>query len=158
MIEDHLRLATLDDIPVLLKFAKNFHTVSPYRGMRFSRDKGEEFLKGVILGPQSEGIILVALKDTKPIGMLVGVAREPVFTRSRVAMELGWWIEEADRHSRASFLIYSAYEDWAKRVGCSHVQGAYLPGVSPTLDQFYKKRGYKQVESSFLKTLTVELV
>jgi hypothetical protein len=125
--------------------------------MRFSRDKGEEFLKTVILGPQSEGIVLVALKETKPIGMLVGVAREPVFTRSKVAMELGWWIEEAHRKTRASFLIYDAYEDWAKRIGCTHVQGAYLPGVSPRLDEFYQKRGYRQVESSFLKTLSFDL-
>lgn len=157
MISDYLRLAKLDDIPILLKFAKNFHSVSPYRGMRFSRDKGEEFLKSILVGAQSEGIILVALHESQPIGMLVGVAREPVFTRSRVAMELGWWIEPAFRKSRASLLIYSAYEDWAKRVGCSHVQGAYLPGVSPELDHFYQKRGYRQVESSFLKTLTVEL-
>lgn len=156
-MHDHLRLGTLDDIPVLLKFAKNFHSVSPYRGMRFSRDKGEEFLKGVMLGPQSEGIVLVALKDSQPIGMLVGVAREPVFTHARVAMELGWWIESQHRKSRASLLIYKAYEDWAFRVGCSHVQGAYLPGVSPELDEFYKKRGYRQVESSYLKTLRVEI-
>lgn len=157
MIQNYLRLAKLDDIPVLLKFAKNFHSVSPYRGMRFSRDKGEEFLKSVIVGAQSEGIILVALHDSKPIGMLVGAAREPVFTKSRVAMELGWWIEPEFRKHRASLLIYSAYEDWAARIGCSHVQGAYLPGVSPELDAFYKKRGYRQVESSYLKTLKVEI-
>lgn len=155
MIQNHLRLATLADIPTLLRFAKNFHKVSPYRGMRFDSRKGEEFLKGVILGAQSEGIVLVALKDTNPIGMLVGASREPVFTSSKVAMELGWWIEPEHRMSRAALLIYNAYEDWAFRIGCSHVQGAYLPGVSPELDEFYKKRGYVQVESSYLKTLRV---
>ncbi len=155
MIENYLRLATLADVPTLLRFAKNFHKVSPYRGMRFDSRKGEDFLKGVILGSQNEGIVLVALKDGEPIGMLVGAAREPVFTSTRVAMELGWWIEEKFRRSKASFLIYKAYEDWAFRIGCSHVQGAYLPGVSPELDEFYKKRGYAQVESSYLKTLRV---
>lgn len=155
MMTDYLRLATIDDIPTLIGFAKNFHRVSPYRGMRFNTRKGEKFLKSVIVGSQSEGIVLVALHDLKPIGMLVGAAHEPVFTSNRIAMELGWWIEEEHRATRASLLIYSAYEDWAKRIGCSHVQGAYLPGVSPILDEFYKKRGYIQVESSYLKTLKV---
>jgi RimJ/RimL family protein N-acetyltransferase len=157
LIQNYLRLATLDDIPTLLRFAKNFHRASPYRGMRFDSQKGKEFLEGIIIGRQTEGIVLVALKDSQPIGMLVGACSEPVFTRSKVAMELGWWIEEEFRKTKASFLIYKAYEDWAFRVGCSHVQGAYLPGVSPELDEFYKKRGYIQVESSYLKTLKVDL-
>ena len=155
LIQNHLRLATLDDIPVLLDFAKNFHKVSPYRGMRFNTQKGIDFLKGIITGSKTEGVVLVALKDGEPIGMLVGACTEPVFTSARVAMELGWWIEPEFRSTRASLLIYTAYEDWAKRVGCSHVQGAYLTGISPELDKFYKKRGYTQVESSYLKTLKV---
>lgn len=154
-IQDYLRLGTLDDIPTLLRFAKNFHSVSPYRGMRFSRDKGEEFLKGVILGSQSEGIILVALKETKPIGMLIGVATQPVFTHSRIATELCWWVEEEYRNSRGALVMYSAYEDWAKRVDCSHIQGSYLMNWRSDLKKFFQRRNYRHVESSFLKTLKV---
>lgn len=155
MIHKYLRLATLEDIPVLLRFAKNFHQASPYRSMRFNTEKGRKFLEGIISGRNTEGIVIVALKDDVPIGMLVGSCAEPVFSSAKIATELGWWIEEEHRATRASILIYSAYEDWAMRVGCTHVQGAYLPGVSPDLDQFYKSRGYSQVESSYLKVLKV---
>lgn len=154
-VTKYVRIATVEDIPVLLKMARNFHKASPYRGMRFDREKGRKFLEGVILSSNTEGIVLVALKEGNPVGMLVGACSEPVFTGNKVAMELGWWVEEESRGSRASFLLYRAYEDWAFRVGCSHVQGAYLPGVSPDLDSFYKKLGYIQVESSYLKTLRV---
>ncbi len=153
MIEKYLRIATSKDIPDLLRFAKNFHKASPYRSMRFDTDKGRKFLEGIITGKNSEGIVLVALKDGIPIGMLVGACAEPVFSSARIATELGWWIEEEFRNTRAALLIYEAYEDWAKRVGCTHVQSAYLPGISPALDKFYKKRGYTQVESSYLKVL-----
>lgn len=153
MISDYLRLATVEDIPTLIKFARNFHRASPYNLMRFDTEKGRKFLRGIIEGPPTFGIVLVALKDKKPIGFLVGVCEEPVFTSSKVAMELGWWIEEEHRGTRASALIFSAYEDWAFRVGCTHVQGSYLPGVSKDLTNFYKNRGYVQTESSFVKTL-----
>ena len=153
MIEKYLRLAVAEDIPLLLRFARNFQMASPYKTMKFDPVKGEKFLRDILTGSQKDGIILVALNDDKPIGFLVGIASEPVFSSVRIAAELGWWIEPKYRGGKASYLIYSAYEDWAKRAGCHYVQGAYLPGVSVSLDEFYKKRGYVQVESSFLKTL-----
>lgn len=152
-IDRHLRLGVLDDVPTLVKFARNFHQASPYNTMKFDRVKGEKFLRDIISGNKMDGVVIVALQNEKPTGFIVGVAHEPVFSSVKIAMELGWWIEPEARGSRASLLIYSAYEDWARRVGCHYVQGAYLPGVSPPLDEFYKKRGYRQVESSFLKTL-----
>lgn len=155
MIEKYLRRAVVNDIPQLIDFAKAFHKASPYRGMRFNAQKGREFFERVITGALEDHVCLVALKDLKAIGFLVGAALQPSFSNNKVATELGWWIEEEHRKTRASVLIYEAYEDWAFRIGCSHVQGAYLPGVSPELDNFYKRRGYTQVESSFLKTLRI---
>lgn len=151
--ERYLRLARVDDIPDLMRFARNFHFASPYKTMRFDPAKTEKMFRDVISGNQLDGIVLLALQDDKPIGFLAGMANEPVFSRAKISMELAWWIEPDCRRTRASFLIYSAYEDWARRVGCHYVQGAYLPGVSPELDEFYKKRGYHRVESSYIKTL-----
>lgn len=152
-ISKYLRLARLEDIPKLVRFARNFWDASPYKSMKFDVIKGEKFLRDIISGSNVDAIVLVALDDDKPIGFLVGVCDQPVFSSARIAVELGWWIEPKSRGTRASFLIYSAYEDWARRIGCTHVQGAYLPGISPDLDEFYKKRGYIQVETSFLKVL-----
>lgn len=150
-ISKYLRVARDEDIPTLLSFARNFHRASNYKTLKFDTAKGIEFLKMAIKSP--EYIVLIALVAEKPVGFIVGAINQPVFSSSRIAVELGWWIEPNHRHTRASALIYQAYEDWAKRVGADCVQGAYLPGVSPALDEFYKKRGYLQVESSFLKVL-----
>lgn len=152
-IDKYLRLGRLEDVPLLLKFARSFHLASQYKTMKFDGVKGEKFLRDIISGKQTDGIVLVALHDDEPIGFLVGIANEPVFSSVKIATELGWWVEPHKRGTRASALIYSAYEDWAKRIGCHYVHGAYLPGVSPNLDEFYKKRGYFQVESSYIKTL-----
>ena len=155
MITDHVRLAEEADIPVLLKLAENFMKSSPYRIMKFDRSKGKDFLRSVINGPKIDSICLVALDKGVVVGFIVGAATEPVFSSNKIAMELGWWIEPEHRGTRGSLLLYTAYEDWAYRVGCSHVQGAYLPGTSVDLDSFYKKRGYVQTESSYVKVLRV---
>ncbi len=155
-IEKHLRLGTTEDIPNLVKFSRHFHFASPYKTMKFDALKTEQTFRNLMSGSKMDGIVLVGLLNDKPIGFLAGVAHEPVFSSAKVAMELAWWIEPECRKTRASLLIYSAYEDWARRIGCHYVQGAYLPGVSPRLDEFYNKRGYIQVESSFIKTIKLQ--
>src|SRR5688500_16735022 len=92
-IQKYLRLAVLEDIPTLLNFARNFHRSSYYKSMKFDRIKGEKFLRHIISGSTMDGVVLVALQDDKPIGFLVGMANEPVFSSAKIATELGWWIE-----------------------------------------------------------------
>lgn len=135
--------------------AKNFMDHSPYKIMRFDKTKGRDFLKSVVQDGGFSKICIILFDGDTPAGFIVGMKAEPVFSSNSVAMELGWWVEPGFRNTRGSFLLYKAYEDWALRVGCSHVQGAYLPGISPDLDSFYKKRGYVQTESSYVKVLKV---
>ncbi len=152
-ISKYVRVGSPGDVDILLKMCRNFHVSSPYKTMPFDYHKGREFLSAVCSGNKLDHIVLVGLLDEKPIGCIIAAASEPAFSSVKIATELGWWIEPKHRHTRTSVLLYSAYEDWAYRIGASYVQGAYLPGVSPDLDTFYKRRGYIQVESSYIKTL-----
>lgn len=153
MIDKYLRLARPDDQKVLVDFMRNFHALSPYKTIPFDAGKVEKVFNEITTGMLVDGVILVALKDDEPIGFLAAVAAEPLFASQKIAMELGWWIEEGHRNSRASILIYRAYEEWARRIKAVAVQSAYLPGISPELDRFYERSGYTQVETSFMKVL-----
>lgn len=156
-IRNYVRLAEPRDIPILIKFIRKFVSSSPYKTMKFDSERLRVFFKNIIEGVNPTGIVLVALKDGNPIGCIVGAYAEPVFSSDKVSTELGWWIEPEYRKTKASLYVFDAYEDWARRVGCSYVQSAYLPGISPSLDRFYQRRGYRQVESSFLKTLRLKV-
>lgn len=153
MIEKCLRLATLEDIDWLVSCARKFHIASPYNVVGFSESKSHGIFESVIRGKLEDGVILVVLQDEAPIGFLAGMVSQPLFSSQRIAMELAWWVEPDQRGTRASLLVYRAYEDWARRVGCVAIQGAYLPGFSPGLDKFYERRGYRQVETSYMKEL-----
>lgn len=153
MIDKYLRIATPDDVPTLVGFARKFHEASPYKGLEFAATKVNEAFDSVTRGSLKEGVVIIALSDDKPIGFIAGVVSETLFSRDRIATELAWWIEESHRNTRASLLIYNAYEDWARRVQCVAVQGAYLPRVGTDLKEFYEKRDYRQVETSYMKVL-----
>lgn len=153
MLGKYIRLATHEDSPVLLEIAKKFHEESPYQTLEFSREKGIRVLSNIIGGDLKNSVCLVALKGDEIIGFIFGAAESPVFSNDKIAMELGWFVLEEHRKTRASLLLFHAYEDWAKRVGCKYIQAAFLPGTGTDLSEFYIRNGYSQVESSYLKQI-----
>ena len=151
-----LRLATTEDVDVVLRFALDFYKASPYKLMRFDRRKATEFLCSVIHSGHTIGLALIALEDSKPVGILIGVQAEPVFSGVEMATELAWWVDPECRDRSAGRLMLDAYEDWALRVGCSYVQVASLVDLSPVeLEEFYKSRHYVQAENSFMKVIKI---
>lgn len=158
MIEKYIRLAKTEDIPDLIKLSKSFHKSSPYRTMGFDATKTKTFFENAIATMGMQSVTLVALKDEKIVGFLAATASEPVFSASKISMEMAWWVEPEHRGSRSAYLLFKAYEDWALRVGCSYVQMAYLPDTETDLDEFYRKQGYQRVESSYLKRLNQRII
>lgn len=143
-------MARETDLPDLISFAKNFHQASPYRTMKFSLEKTREGYRNIIRTGGLNSVILVAHRDDKPIGMIVAMCASPVWSNDLMAMEVAWWIEPKHRGTRHSLLLLEAYEAWAKRVGCQITQLAYLE-EDMKLNEFYKRRGYRRVETSFIK-------
>lgn len=150
-VSKYVRIATPEDVPDLVRFAKNFHKDSPYRWLKFDTAKVTQAFKQVTSGPGVDMIALIAHKDGQNIGMVVAAADSPPFSSEKVSTELAWWVEPQFRKTRAALFLFEAYEEWAKRVGCRGVQSAYLVGTDHNPSAFYEKKGFLEVESSYLK-------
>lgn len=155
MIEKYVRLANPDDATRVVDLMRKFHKDSPYRAIRFEPGKSKDFILGVVKGNIRNHVCLVGLSDDKVIGFIVGAVGETPFSSVKIASELGWFVEREHRGTKASYLLFKAYEDWAYRVGASVIQSAYLPEITEGLDEFYKKQGYRPVEQSFIKVVRV---
>ena len=151
---DDLKLATLEDVNDVVRMAKLFARNSPHKTMKFADEKFKKFVEGVVTGDLSRSIIILAHKEGVPIGMVVAVAMEPVWSNDKVATELAWYVKPKHRGSKQSLRLFRAYEDWALRVGCTHIQNAHLEGSEyRDTGRFYERKGYTKVESSYVKTL-----
>lgn len=153
-VAKEFRLATKEDIPVVVKFAENFYRVSGYNTMRFSRQRTRSVVEAIVNDGGFSQVAILALHEGKPVGMVVAIAAQPPFTEEKVSSELAWWVEPEFRSSRLALRLFDAYETWAKTIGCTHIQSAYLTQTSPKgLDKFYERKGYIPVENSFLKKI-----
>lgn len=144
-----LALAKADDFPEILRMAKRFHDVSPYKGLPFSEDSCKAVFDLYLRGDKTEIIIILA-KAELPYGMLIGVANQLPFSEAKVAMEMAWWVDEEYRGTKDSLLLKKAYEDWSRRIGAQLTQMAMLDEVT-NLDKLYRKQGYVPAERSYIK-------
>ncbi|MGD9682609.1 MAG: GNAT family N-acetyltransferase [Candidatus Obscuribacterales bacterium] len=149
-VSKYVRVATLDDLNTLVRFSRKFQKNSPYKGMEFSNERTRQTLEAIIRTNGLKGIVLVALKGSEAVGMIVAMADYPPMSSDLMSTELAWWIEPEHRKSRRSLLLFETYEAWAKKIGCKYIHSAYLEG-STELTSFYNRKGYKKVETSFLK-------
>lgn len=155
MIEKYVRLAKPEDATAIVDLMRDFHKDSPYRAIRFDSTKSKEFISGVIKGNVRNHICLIALKDDKVVGFIVGAMGDAPFSSDKIASELGWFVKKEARGTKASYLLFKAYEDWAYRAGAKIVQSAYLPELTPGLDKFYDREGYRPVEQSYIKIVRI---
>jgi len=96
-----------------------------------------------------EALCLIYAPDGQPRGVLMALASWHPFGPVRCARETLWWIEPEFR-GRGALHMLSAYEAWAREVGCAYVGMAGL-GHDPRVGRMYERRGYTRAETHFLK-------
>lgn len=148
-----LKIADGDDILELKRMALNFKAHSPYRDFPVDEDKIQEFLGKLIDAGPKNAVILMAIVDDKPVGMLVGLAAEFIFSRDRYASEIAWWVDPAFRGS-AGKELQEAFAYWAKKVGCKYLSMALLENEDTTkMKKIYKKLGLVPAEQAWIKEI-----
>ncbi len=145
-----LRLAEEKDRQACIRMARDFHSSSPYKDLKFDEQRCSELFDKYIEGDKTELIIILA-GDT-PFGMIIGFRSCLPFSSEIVCTEVAWWVDEDKRKTRDSFLLFKAYEDWTRRVGAKITQVAMLDEVTD-LSGFYTKQGYKRAEQSFVRKI-----
>lgn len=86
----------------------------------------------------------------QPVGILMAATFDHPFGAGKVAKETVWFIAPEAR-GRGAIRMLDAYEAWARAQGCDLVGMASL--ASNDVSRLYERRGYRAVETHFLKTL-----
>ena len=147
-----LRLATTDDLPDILRMARAFHEVSPYRCLPFD----SEYVSGSILhtlGQPESSVIILGLDDGKIVGMLAGIVSVCILNGKKQASESVFWVDAAARKSTLAKQLKEAYEYWAKNV--VHCDLALMSALEDDnlllVDKLYKRSGYTPAERNYMK-------
>lgn len=137
-----LRIATLDDIPMLIFMGFQFRAETPYRDMQASTQSAADWCRLMI----STGVIIIADEDSF---LAAGTVQFPG-TTNLVASEVMWGsTKHGLQRAQTEKLLLEAFEYWARNVAqADTVQIGSFHG-----DRALQKRGYRRCETLYLKAL-----
>jgi hypothetical protein len=136
-----LRVGSATDIELILKYAKEAHTLGIYQRFTFDDDKARQTISDCL----RDGVAILSTS-----GVIGGLVVQPHYCKERIATELLWVSLATNPKQRIveAELLQSAFEYWAKEV--AHADAVAI-GALGSPDRYFEKRSYTKTESGYLK-------
>jgi len=145
-----IRAATEADVSRLMEMGQRFQRETVYcRGTAWDVDQMGKTARGLIAA--EDGLLLVATRDEVVIGMFGALIFTHPITAERTAAEVFFWVEPESRGYGVRLLRRA--EQWAERHGAARMQ---MIAPSPEIETFYRRLGYRALEVTYDKALTVK--
>lgn len=143
-----IRLATLEDMPQLLRMGESFYLESGYQDMiEFNQPDVRDMLEQLInMGT------LVTNGDSAMLGFVIF----PMFLnkKSLMAQELFWWVDKGKRGSSDGIKLLNRAEEIAKQSGASIMNMLSLnDSGGDKVNALYERKGYTRKEQSYMRVL-----
>lgn len=146
MASSEVRRATAADRLVMVRLLRGAHAAAdlpfpfsaPHAAALVDRHIAEPNLLALVAGAPAEGILLASCQDHP-------------FADVHFATETVWWIAQ-DARGLFAIDMLAAYEAWARDRGCAFAGMAAL-ATFPRAGTIYRRRGYREAETHFLKPL-----
>lgn len=142
-----IRIANKFDAPQIIEMLKHFRSETPIPEMNDCNDEEyiSKLIRQLILGM---GIIYVAEKDSKVVGMIIGVKGPSIWDQNLIMLrEMAFWVEPEYRGSTAGYKLIIAYNKYAEQLKQNKQITTYTMtkmSTSPDLD--FGRFGYKKAE------------
>lgn len=138
-----MKIASLEDRDQVLEYAMKFFNSTPYK------DLGDEatiagIIDNFLQSPKEEKIII--LDEGK--GFLIAAITKFPFGNTKVATEIGWYVEPEFRNQGVGDQLVEAFEYWADKLG---VKVKTLAFMDKDLTEYMKKKGYVPYETAHYK-------
>lgn len=139
-----VRVATVDDIGVLISLGRVMHRESPrFSRFPFAVEKVDAFVRGLIANP-SAVIFVAEERDQGVVGMFGGMVLEHYFTTAKFATDVAVFVAQAYRGGSAFPRLMAAFEAWAVDHGAIEIAPGISTEVNPARTlELYQKKGFR---------------
>jgi len=145
-----IREATPEDLSLLEPLARQFYAESRFLD-GFSGERFEAIWRELMAS--GRGVIFLLLDGGQVAGGLGGVMYPEPYSGAGVATEFFWYVGAGHRGS--GMKLYWAFEEWARRKGCSQIRMVHLTDSMPEqLSRVYGRLGFEAAETHYVKALS----
>lgn len=135
-----LKLATEEDLPELVKLSEKLFSDSYYALFSsFDSDVVRDTFRRII-NDNLNNVVIILYSDNRVVAFIAGTIINQLFhSRDKVAVELGFWINEKARTLQNIRLLYGAYRYWAKMNDCDLLQMGKIKTKNKPEEFYYRK-------------------
>ena len=146
------RFATADDVPRVLELLAMMHRESRFAEWPIYDEQLQHLVQSLI--DHEDGACLVAERDGKIVGVMLGLVQEFFFSRERMATELLLYVVPEDRGSWAAVRLAHRFIQWADATDAVEIQAGVSAGIAnKDAERFYSALGFASLGRSFAKVL-----
>lgn len=149
----NLRLATEQDIEVLLSMGEKFYSESPFPAFaEWDTDSANLHIFNIL----DNGVIILAeTADTAEVVGLVALMCVPWPYNAKIMMatEMAFYIEPEHRGLSLAKAMKECAEAAAELEGCKVMSLMALSTTPPQADMLYRQSGFQPIETAYLKAL-----
>lgn len=138
-----IRVATLNDIPVLLKFGAAFVQESPnYKNREFVSEEAQQHFASLIDG---QGVIFVIEHHQEVIAGFAGSIGKDWFNNQKIAIDHVMYVLPEFRKTRAAYYLIQSFIGWAAGMRANRIQcGTTTDVESKGCIRLYEHFGFRQ--------------
>ena len=147
-----IRLAKQEDWPKIAPMGRDFYAFSEYP-IPYDEDSAQAQFIDAVEGP---GAVVIAETAFNEVVGFIGFMTHPFPVNRNVIVgtELGWWIDPVHRGGPVAKELVSTAEQIAKQVyGAQYFTMSKLKKSHKMLDRLYKRIGYVEEDTSYMKAL-----
>ena len=147
----NIRLATKFDVNEIIEMLKHFRNHSPVAEMANcdNHEYMSQVIHQILVG---RGVLIVAEKDNKLMGMIVGYIDRSIWDPELFVLnELAFWVEPEYRGSSAAYRLLKKYnEETEKLKESGRIKLYTMTKMVNSPDMDYSRFGYKKVEEHWV--------
>lgn len=147
-----IRQANKYDIPAIIGMLKNYRDNAPIEILKAANN--EEYINGLLFEIiAGAGFVLLAEKDTVPIGMLIAAKIPNIWNPQAIqCSEVAYWVEPEFRGGTAAYRLISAYMSKCEELKKQGVIEMFtVSKMSNSPDLKFHKFGFQKLEETWIK-------
>jgi len=136
----------MDDLNELMAYGKEFIKYHP-AGLKWN----PKHIRGVLYDMVMNHVVLVDIEGGKIRGSIGGQVTPNPFDPEEIHLaEMFWWVGEEYRKGLVGLRLMEAFEEVGRILKCTSVVMTTTT-LTPTLDKYYKRKGYEHYESTYMR-------
>lgn len=149
-----VRKADWFDIDRIIELGREFHSTSSFAPIStYCEDTVRELIASLLA--DENAIVLVAEFNGEVRGTTAAQIQPLYFNkRERMATELFWFMSQQHRRTYDSLRLFTELERWATLNRATLMHMGALSSSPAGVTQTYARRGYTQIQASFMKRIT----